>query len=157
MAPQLNDITPALQDYLEAVLRLEQETDSARISDIASSIGVGKPAVTSAMKTLAQRELVNYEAYHTVTLTAKGSRLASEIQRRHRVIRQFLTEILGLDHSRADANACRMEHAVDAVVLDRLAELTEHIQQDPAVSSRFIESFHRHLAQQESPEQKGPK
>jgi DtxR family Mn-dependent transcriptional regulator len=150
MPPTLNDITAALQDYLEAILRLEEQDDAARVSDIASRVGVGKPAVTSAMKTLAARGLVNYEAYHCVTLTEKGRRLADEIQHRHVVLRQFLTQILALDAQVADVNACRMEHAVDEDVLDRLAQLTRRIQSDRQGTAAFIQAFHRALSHEDA-------
>jgi DtxR family Mn-dependent transcriptional regulator len=155
MPAGIDEITDALQDYLEAILRLEEDGDSARVSDIASAVGVGKPAVTNALKTLSGRRLVNYEAYHSVTLTELGRRLAGEIRRRHRVLRQFLTQILGVDSDRADANACRMEHAVDRTVLDRLAEMTEFIVHAEATPDGWIDALQQHLAASDC-DAKGP-
>ena len=121
------DLSPALQDYLEAVLALVETDRVARVSAIARRLGVGKPAVTSALKALAGKELVNYEAYQFITLTDEGRRIAREVARRHRVLREFLSEILGFEPEKAEDNACRMEHHMDRAVLDRIGDLTDFI------------------------------
>jgi DtxR family Mn-dependent transcriptional regulator len=119
-------LTASLEDYLEAILRLAGEGVGARAADIAKLLRVGKSAVTAALKTLASRGLVVYEPYHPITLTDKGQQAAEEIRKRHRVVRGFLEDVLGIEAETAEANACRIEHAIDAEVLSRLDDFVEH-------------------------------
>ncbi|HAU38767.1 MAG TPA: metal-dependent transcriptional regulator, partial [Phycisphaerales bacterium] len=56
-------LSPTLEDYLEAIYSEIRASRVARVRDIARALKVGMPAVTAALKTLARRELVNYEPY----------------------------------------------------------------------------------------------
>jgi len=124
-------LTSSLEDYLEAVLLLVRRDRVARVRDIAKALGVGMPSVTTALKALAQRGLVNYDPYQVITLTEQGQLAAEAISRRHTVLRRFLVEVLGLDEATAEANACRMEHAVDEQVLDRLGRFADSVRGRP--------------------------
>ncbi len=120
-------LTSTLEDYLEAISRLTVEHGIARVRDIAKMLSVHKSTVTAALKSLADKGLVNYAPYEITTLTPRGSELAHEVIGRHEVIRRFLTDVLRIDKDAADANACRMEHVMDRDVLRRLAQFAERI------------------------------
>jgi DtxR family Mn-dependent transcriptional regulator len=141
--PTITDLSPALQDYLEEIFQQVRSQRVARVSAIARSLDVGKPAVTSALKSLAARDLVHYEAYQFITLTDTGRRIAREITRRHEVLRTFFVEVLGIGADRAEQNACRIEHQVDRTVLDRIGQLTEFVRSDPRIGDDWLTAFDR--------------
>ena len=114
-------ISASLEDYLEAILDLARKGDAVHVKDIAESLGVTMPSVTGALRTLAERGLVKHRPYGTVALTRRGQKIAERVRNWHEVFMAFFVEILGLDEERAEDNACRIEHAVDPVVLERLA------------------------------------
>ncbi|HUT59480.1 MAG TPA: metal-dependent transcriptional regulator [Phycisphaerae bacterium] len=120
-------LTASQEDYLEAILALLAERGAARVRDIARRLRVAMPSVTRALGALARRGLVNYAPYEQATLTDRGRELAEGVRSQHRVLVRFLTEVLGLDAKAADANACRMEHAVDESVLRRIKDLQEFV------------------------------
>jgi len=134
-------LSPSLEDYLEAIGALIRESEVARVRDIARRLGVGMPAVTSALRTLSDRELVHYEPYQYITLTARGREAAEEISRRHSLLRDFLTDVFGLDEKTAEANACRMEHAIDAEVMEKFRRFTRFVQQCPRAGADWVEAF----------------
>ena len=139
--PEKKKLTTSLEDYLEAILILVRRGRVARVRDIAKRVGVGMPSVTAALKTLAKRKLVNYDPYQVVTLTEQGMRIGAEIGRRHQLLRRFLTDVLGLEAEEAEANACRMEHAVDAALLNRLGKLVEFVRHRLPTGSDWMEAF----------------
>jgi len=112
-------LSAALEDYLGVIFRLQQHRRVARVRDIALDCGVAKSAVTAALKTLADRQLVNYEPYEPVTLTGEGVEQAEYILLRRRLLEDFLTSVLALDPDRAAAAAGDMEHTVDREALER--------------------------------------
>jgi Mn-dependent DtxR family transcriptional regulator len=115
------------EDYLEAVLELEQERGTVRLTDVAHKIGVTKPSVSRAMKILQSNGYIHQETYGTIELTAKGRLKASQIYGRHKTLTTFLGDVLGLDPETAEADACRMEHIVSAETMERLtAFVAEH-------------------------------
>jgi DtxR family Mn-dependent transcriptional regulator len=113
-------ISASLENYLEAILTLVEEQGSARARDIARSVCVHKSTVTAALRSLSKKGLVHYSPYEVATLTPTGLEAASAITQKHRRIRRFLTDVLLLGERVAEDNACRMEHVMDAAVMERL-------------------------------------
>lgn len=140
-------LTASLEDYLEAVYVLIGQDGVARVRDIAGRLKVGMPSVTAALKSLAGRGLVNYGAYQMVTLSEQGRQEAARIARRHRVLRQFLVEVIGIEPADAEANACRMEHAMDDRVLERFRQFVEFTERCPRVGIRWAKRFQEFCSQ----------
>jgi len=146
MTQAATKLTSSQEDYLEAILALIRQESVARVRDIAKRLGVGKSAVTAALKTLAKRELVNYDPYQFITLTEQGQAAAEQIDDKHVTLRRFLQRVLGLEHDVAEANACRMEHYADEAVLRRLRCLGEFMQATADEADTPQDAFRRFLA-----------
>jgi len=139
--PEQAELSATLEDYLEAISRLTVEKGAARVRDIARALSVHKSTVTSALRSLAEKALVNYTPYEMTTLTDKGRRVADEIVRRHEVIRRFLSEVLLVENETAAANACRMEHVMDTDVLRRLSLFAEFVKECPRTGEDWLRRF----------------
>jgi DtxR family Mn-dependent transcriptional regulator len=98
-----------LEDYLEMVSFLSDEGE-VRVTDIAIRLGVSKPSVLTALKTLEEQGLLEHERYRTVSLTQKGALKAAEIRDRHDFLTVFLRDTLGVNAETAEEDACKMEH-----------------------------------------------
>jgi DtxR family Mn-dependent transcriptional regulator len=139
--PSTDALTARSQDYLEAILEVAADTGVARVRDIARKLRVRNSTVTGAMRKLADEDLVNYNPYEVITLTSRGEELAREVARRHRAIRRFLTEVLGLGSEKAEANACRMEHAMGDQALERLVKFIDFVEDCPRGGSSWTKRF----------------
>jgi DtxR family Mn-dependent transcriptional regulator len=135
------DLSGKLEDYLEAMLELEEEDRPARVKDISQALSVHKSTVTSALRNLSEKGLVNYHPYEIARLTPKGRKIAREVTRHHKVIRRFLKEVLFLDDETAEQNACRMEHVVDQEVLERLTYFARFIESCPRAGKDWLSNF----------------
>lgn len=114
-------ITAAMEDYLEAILNLTASGEgSVRVTDIAEKLSIAKPSVTQALTTLKEMGLVEQERYGRVYLTASGMKAAKSVSNRHRLLREFLVGVLGVDPATAEKDACQMEHAVSPTTMERL-------------------------------------
>ncbi|MBN2124780.1 MAG: metal-dependent transcriptional regulator [Deltaproteobacteria bacterium] len=134
-------LTPVMEDYLEAIFDLDKEKRVVRVKDIAKRMEVKMPTVSSMLKTLNDRGLVNYEKYEYVELTKDGADVGREIRRRHGVLLKFLTEILNIDFQTADEEACKMEHALSPNTLETLTDFMGFIQSCPRTGESWIERF----------------
>lgn len=112
-------LSATLEDYLQVIFRFQQEKQFARVTDVASVLKVARSAVTAALHSLSEKGLVNYQPYEPVTLSAKGRKKAEQIVLRHRIIVDFLENVLAIPKREAKSAACRMEHSVNGRVLDR--------------------------------------
>jgi DtxR family Mn-dependent transcriptional regulator len=124
-------LSESLEDYLEAIMHIEEEKRAARPKDIALHLGVSPPSVTAALQNLGSRGLVNYHPYDLVTLTPRGRRIARDVIRRHEGLRRFFIDILRIDEDEADRVACDMEHSVPPQVMDRLLTFIDFIADSP--------------------------
>jgi DtxR family Mn-dependent transcriptional regulator len=120
-------LTSVSKDYLEAIFDLDQEKKFVRVKDIAKRMDVKMPTVSSKLKTLSVRGLVNYEKYEYEELTKGGSDVGKEMRRRHEILLKFLTEMLEIEFDTANAGACKMEHTLGADTLDSLTDFTAFI------------------------------
>ena len=149
-ATKQKKLSASMEDYLEAILLLIRQNRVARVRDIAHHLDVGMPAVTAALKALSSRKLVNYDPYEFITLTDRGRDLASQVSRRHHDLTQFLRDVLGIAPALAEANACRMEHAVDEAVLERLKLFSQFVARCPRTGESWTEAFQKHWTQDPS-------
>ena len=129
------------EDYLETICRLVGEKGVARVRDIAAALSVHKSTVSSSLKNLSEKGLVNYSPYEITTLTPQGREIAEDVVRRHEIIRDFFVQVLALGHDLADANACRAEHVLDAEVLERLASFARFVSECPSARQHCLKSF----------------
>ena len=115
-------LTVANEDYLECMVRIESEegeTNGVRSVDIAQRLGVSKASVNKAVSALKTSELVEQSHYGKVILTERGREVGTAIWYRHRLIRTFLVQELGVDFECADSEACMMEHALSEDTMNR--------------------------------------
>ena len=123
----VGNLSSSLEDYLEAIFNLTADGEVARSKDIADSLKVAKSSVTGAIKTLAEKKLVNHKPYGYVTLTPAGRAAAQNVARKHDIIKLFFVNILGVDDTLAQDAACKAEHVLGPDIIRRLLDFTEFV------------------------------
>lgn len=113
----MKELRESGEDYLEKILQLEQTNGVVRSVDIATSLNVSKPSVSRAMGVLKEAGYIRQETYGDITLTPAGREKAEEVYRRHKMLKKFLTEVLGVSPATADEDACRVEHVLSQETL----------------------------------------
>lgn len=141
-----------MEDYLEAIFIINETKKVVRVKDIAQKLDVKMPTVTSMLKNLSKKNLVFYEKYEYVELTAEGESIGREIQRRHQLLCRFLTDVLRVDMKTADQEACRMEHALSLDTLKRLADFMAFIQACPRTGDSWLGRFDEFRAHGNAPD-----
>ena len=107
------------EDYLETILILQKQRGMVRSVDVARYMSVSKPSVCRAVAVLRDGGFLRVDDDHFLHLTDAGREVAEKIYERH----QFFTEQLiaaGVDPKIAEADACRMEHAISSESFARL-------------------------------------
>ncbi|MBN1835241.1 MAG: metal-dependent transcriptional regulator [Spirochaetales bacterium] len=140
-------LSAALEDYLEAIFRIEKNKRAARVRDIAGRVGVTKSTVNAALKSLAAKGLVEHEPYELIVLTPEGRTRALAIAMNHSIISHFLQGILALGRERAEHIACELEHAVDRQTMERLVCFLAFMQKFAAEGSDLMGEFRRFLSE----------
>ncbi len=129
------ELSESLEDYLVAIYELSRDHGSARSAAIADRLNVSTASVTNALRSLADRKLINYERYQAVTLTRDGGQTAAQVARRKRILERFFVDVLHLDEGEAEQNAHRMEHMITPTALDRLIDFLDELQKSRRTDS----------------------
>lgn len=104
------------EDYLKAIWEIVQEEQEPISARLAEELGVTPPAVTAALKRLARDGLLRVERSGRIALTRKGRSMADHLAMRHQLAEKLLTEVIGLDWTRAHDDAERLEHGISPEV-----------------------------------------
>ena len=114
-------ILRASEDYLEAMLMLQEEHGYIRSIEIAEKLGVTKPSVSYATKRLRESGYITMDTDGLITLTDTGMAVARKMLQRHETLTAFLIAI-GVDPETAEADACKMEHDISQTTFDAICD-----------------------------------
>ena len=104
------------EDYLKAIWDIVQEEQEPISARLAEELGVTPPAVTAALKRMTRDGLLRVGREGRIALTRKGSGIADRLAMRHQLAEKLLTEVIGLDWTRAHDEAERLEHGISPEV-----------------------------------------
>jgi len=144
--------TPSMEDYLEAIAMLRNENKVARVSQISQKLKVKMPSVTSALSKLSDKKLVLHQKYGYVELTTRGDKVAKDVIRRHEALSHFFAEILDIERETAEADACKIEHVISQLSLERITKFIEFIEACPPEQTKFSKKYKYYLEHGEYPE-----
>ena len=120
-------IHKSAEDYLEMILRLNEEKGYARSVDIATGLGVSKPSVSVAMKQLREGGYIVMDKDNYISLTDTGMEIAHRIYERHKVLTRMLT-MIGVDEKTAEDDACKVEHDISVQTFTALKDQLERME-----------------------------
>ena len=149
-------LTTVMEDYLEAIFDLDQKKKVVRVKDIAQEMDVKMPTVSSMLKTLSEKGLVNYAKYEYIELTEDGVRVGRAMRRRHEALQAFLTEILKVEPRNANEEACKMEHALSSETLNRLIDFLAFVRTSPKAGKRWLRYFQEFRSIENNPDESDP-
>jgi Mn-dependent DtxR family transcriptional regulator len=106
--------------------------------------------VSKASAALAREDYVVHQPYLSLSLTPKGRRVALEVVRRQRVLRDFLKRVLGVNPETAESDAAALEGAVSRETLQALADFLDFLDRCRRGPEDILRHFHE-LAPDKSP------
>ena len=104
-------ILRASEDYLEAMLMMQEKHGYILSIDVAEHLGVTKPSVTYTTKRLRESGHITMDRDGLITLTPSGMEIATKMLDRHHTLTKFLVAI-GVDQKTAEQDACKIEHDI---------------------------------------------
>jgi len=126
------------EDYLEVIYELSKEKGYVKPKDISRILNVKAGTVTKMLQTLSEKKFINYEKYGGITLTETGKKIAEEIDKKHSIIRDFLT-LLKVDSNRANLEAEGIEHVISEDTLLRIKKLNDFIKGNKEIENKLRE------------------
>lgn len=131
----LESLSTSEQEYLKAIILLQQNTGSATVQALAARMEI-KPASVSAMiRHLAQDEdgqgaYVTHTPYQGVALTRRGEKVAMELLRHQRLLELFLADTLDMSWEQVHDEAERLAPFISEDLEERIAARLGHPTRD---------------------------
>jgi DtxR family Mn-dependent transcriptional regulator len=126
-------LTESVEDYLKAIYELARHDGATGTGQIAERLAVAPASVSGMLRKLVDREppLVQHLKHGAVSLTRDGRQAALRTVRRHRLIEQFLKEVLDYCWDEVHPDAERLEHVMSRRFEERLARFLRQPRFDP--------------------------
>ena len=112
--------TSTVESYLEIIFMMVVEGQPVIGARLADALHVSRPTVTATLQRMERDGLIKLNDRKEIQMTAKGQAIAEHLQRRHRVVERWLTDVLGFDWAKSDAEAHKLEHAMSDEVFELL-------------------------------------
>ncbi len=114
---------PAVEQYLETILELEEAGIVPMRARIVERLGVSAPSVSETVKRLEREGYVTLDGDRVLHLTDPGRAYATSMLRRHRLAEVLLADVLRVPWPQVHEEACRLEHAISDTLERHLIEL----------------------------------
>lgn len=100
------------EDYLKAVfhLTIDNQLKEVGANKLAEYLNLSPASVNSMVKKLKSKQLLNYERYGKIRLSAEGETIAISLIRKHRIWETFLYEHLNFTWDEVHEVAEQLEH-----------------------------------------------
>jgi DtxR family Mn-dependent transcriptional regulator len=115
--------TPTAENYLRALLELEEEGVIPLRARLGERLGHRAPTVSGTVARLERDGLLRLTTGRRIELTEEGRRVATRVLRRRRLAECLLIEVIGIGHEEAHREAARWEHILTETVERRLLPL----------------------------------
>jgi DtxR family Mn-dependent transcriptional regulator len=121
------------ENYLKAIYNIQHNnaTGEVSVNEIAERMSTRPATVTDMLRKLSEKQLIHYEKYKKIQLSASGSSLALAILRKHRLWETFLYDKLSFSWGEVHEVAEQLEHIQSQKLIDKLDELLGHPEFDP--------------------------
>ena len=113
------NIHESAENYLESILKLQEEHGMVRSIDIVRELGLSKPSVSVAMRNLRENGYIQMDDDGYITLLPPGEEIARRIYERHKLLTQIFIQ-LGVSPETAAADACKIEHDLSDETFERI-------------------------------------
>lgn len=120
------------ENYLKAIYHLSAEgVQCVTTNEIAEAMQTKAASVTDMIKKLSAKDLIQYERYYGVNITAKGKSRALQVVRKHRLWETFLVQKLAFTWDEVHEVAEQLEHIQSERLIDKLDEYLGFPRVDP--------------------------
>jgi Mn-dependent DtxR family transcriptional regulator len=133
-----NLLTASMEDYVEMIYRLSENTGFTRVHELSDSLNVQPPSVTKMIQKLSKLKILKYEKYGVITLQKTGLKIAKKLIDRHNTISKFLN-LLGVNKNSILTETEKMEHTISKETVQCFKNYVSFMKDNPGVYIKFKE------------------
>ena len=117
-----NNITHSAAHHLIAVQELRKQRGYARVTDVAKHLNITTGSASTNLKNLKNKGLITEDENRFLVLSEEGGRLAEAVKRRKILLNKLFVDVLSVDQSQAEIDACKTEHLISPETTKKLED-----------------------------------
>ncbi|SDR78094.1 iron (metal) dependent repressor, DtxR family [Formosa sp. Hel1_31_208] len=122
----------AIENFVKAIYNNDKhDIKDTKPGNIAKQLGISNAAATDMAKKLALKELLHYEKYQKLQLTEKGTKMALNVVRKHRLWEAFLFKMFDMSLHDIHREAELLEHQTSDLLAEKISNYLGHPKFDP--------------------------
>jgi DtxR family Mn-dependent transcriptional regulator len=122
----------AIENFVKAIYNNDKhDIKDTKPGNIAKKLGISNAAATDMAKKLAAKDLLNYEKYQELQLTDKGTKMALNVVRKHRLWEAFLFKMFDMSLHDIHREAELLEHQTSDLLAEKISAYLGHPKFDP--------------------------
>lgn len=122
----------AIENFVKAIYNNEiQDHHDTKPGNIAKKLGISNAAATDMAKKLATKELLHYEKYQALQLTDKGTKMAINVVRKHRLWEALLFKMFDMSLHEIHREAELLEHETSDFLANKISDYLGNPKFDP--------------------------
>jgi DtxR family Mn-dependent transcriptional regulator len=122
----------AIENFVKAIYKNNMhDSNDTKPGNIAKKLGISNAAATDMAKKLAIKELLNYEKYQPLKLTEKGTKMALNVVRKHRLWEALLFKMFDMSLHEIHREAELLEHETSNFLADKISSFLGDPKFDP--------------------------
>ena len=116
-------ITHSAIHYLFAVEECLEKFGYARAVDISRALSITPGSCSTGLKSLLKKDFIVEDVNKFIKLSAYGTKIVKVVEANRNSLISFFKDTLKLDEDIAMRNACRIEHLLDADVVEKMKNI----------------------------------
>ncbi|OPX92262.1 MAG: Transcriptional regulator MntR [Pelotomaculum sp. PtaB.Bin013] len=132
----MEKLSAAMENYLKTIYSICRFNTMTHVSEIAAKMNLSKASVCRATDILSDKGLSRKDKYRDLSFTAEGLYQAELISNKYDIIQTFLNEVLDVDPSVAEKDACSFEHSISLKSLQSMKHCIKNNKMDETVRKK---------------------
>ncbi|WP_136482461.1 metal-dependent transcriptional regulator [Cognatitamlana onchidii] len=125
-------MSTAIENFVKAIYKNgKRDNNDTKPGNIAKELGISNAAATDMAKKLAAKDLLLYEKYQELKLTEKGTKMALNVVRKHRLWEALLFKLFDLSLHDIHREAELLEHQTSDLLANKISEYLGNPKFDP--------------------------
>lgn len=122
----------AVENFVKAIYKNDKhDTNDTKPGNIAKKLGISNAAATDMAKKLAAKDLLHYKKYQALQLTEKGTKMALNVVRKHRLWEALLFKMFDMSLHDIHREAELLEHQTSDFLAEQISTYLGNPKFDP--------------------------
>lgn len=122
----------AIENFVKAIYKNDKnDSNNTKPGNIAKKLGISNAAATDMAKKLAIKDLLHYEKYQELKLTDKGTKMALNVVRKHRLWEALLFKMFDMSLHEIHRESELLEHQTSDFLANKISDYLGNPKFDP--------------------------